>query len=167
LPEPGAPEPPVRIRLAERADAATILAMIRALAQYERLEHEMRVTCADIERDGFGERPCFECLLAEQAGQAVGFALFFPNYSTFEGRPGLYVEDLFVTEAARGRGIGRRLLAHLAALVVARHGRRLDLWVLEWNPARRFYEQLGLRPLADWLPYRLQGEGLRQLAAEA
>lgn len=120
------------IRPATAADAATIVRMIRPLAEYEHLSGEVRVTEADIRRDGFGPRPCFECLLAEIAGEPVGFALYLADYSTFAGRAGIFVEDLFVTEAARGRGIGRRQLARLAALAQERGASGLNLNVLDW-----------------------------------
>lgn len=156
----------ITIRAAVPADAATVVRLVRALAAYEDLLDRVRITEDDVLRDGFGDPPRFECLLAEVDGVAVGFALFFTNYSTFEGRPGLYVEDLFVEETARGRGIGGRLMARLAAIALARGCTRLDLAVLHWNPARDFYHRLGFRRLADWLPYRLAGGGLRGLAAE-
>jgi GNAT superfamily N-acetyltransferase len=156
----------VTIRAATAADAGTIVRLIRALAEFEKLADEVRITEADALRDGFGERPCFECLLAEVDGEAVGFALFFANYSTFEGRPGIFVEDLYVAETARGLGIGRQLLARLARLAVERGCPRLDLSVVHWNPARRFYDRLGFGPMTDWLSYRLAGAGLARLATE-
>jgi GNAT superfamily N-acetyltransferase len=154
------------IRAATVADAGTIVRLIRALAEFEKLADEVRITEADVLRDGFGERPCFECLLAEVDGEAVGFALFFANYSTFEGRPGIFVEDLYVAETARGLGIGRQLLARLARLAVERGCPRLDLSVLHWNPARGFYDRLGFLHMTDWLAYRLSGAGLTRLATE-
>jgi GNAT superfamily N-acetyltransferase len=154
------------IRAATVADAGTIVRLIRALAEFEKLADEVRITEADVLRDGFGERPCFECLLAEVHGEAVGFALFFANYSTFEGRPGIFVEDLYVAETARGLGIGRQLLARLARLAVERGCPRLDLSVLHWNPARGFYDRLGFLHMTDWLAYRLSGAGLTRLATE-
>jgi GNAT superfamily N-acetyltransferase len=156
----------VRIRPATAGDAATIVRMVRELADYEKLADQVRITEADVLRDGFGAHARFECLLAEVDGEAVAFALFFHNYSTFEGRPGIYLEDLHVTEAARGLGIGRRLIGRLAALALERGCRRLDLWALHWNPARDFYERLGFRRMDDWLPYRIDGEALRRLAEE-
>ena len=157
---------PVTIRSAEASDAATIVRLVRELADFEGLLDQVRLTEADVLRDGFGERPRFECLLAEVDGAAVGFALYFEDYSTFEGRPGIFVEDLYVAEAARGLGIGRRLLARLAQIAIERDCRRLDLMVLHWNPARGFYERLGFRHSADWLPYRVTGEALARLAGE-
>lgn len=155
------------IRAAAPADAGTILRLVRELAAFEGLSEKVRAAEADILRDGFGARPRFQCLLAEVGGQAVGFALYFYNYSTFEGRPGIYLEDLYVAEAVRGRNIGRRLMARLAAIAVEQDCRRIDLSMLHWNPARRFYEGLGLAQVADWLPFRLEGEALRRLAGQA
>ena len=157
---------PVTIRSAEASDAATIVRLVRELADFEGLLDQVRLTEADVLRDGFGERPRFECLLAEVDGAPVGFALYFEDYSTFEGRPGIFVEDLYVAEAARGLGIGQQLLARLAQVAIERDYRRLDLMVLHWNPARGFYERLGFRHSADWLPYRVTGEALARLAGE-
>jgi GNAT superfamily N-acetyltransferase len=154
----------LRIRPATRGDAATIVRLVRELAAYEKLADRVRISEADVLRDGFGARPWFECLLAELDGEAVAFALFFHNYSTFEGRPGIYLEDIHVTEAARGLGIGRRLTGRLAALALERGCRRLELSALHWNPARVFYERLGFRQMEDWLPYRIDGHALRRLA---
>lgn len=158
--------PSVTIRRAASSDAATIVRLIRALAAFEGLGDQVRITEDDVLRDGFGQRPCFECLLAEVDGAPVGFALFLENYSTFEGRPGIFVEDLYVAEAARGLGIGRQLLARLARIAVERDCPRLDLSVLHWNPARGFYDRLGFRHMADWLSYRLAGDALGRLAQE-
>jgi GNAT superfamily N-acetyltransferase len=157
----------VTIRAAVRADAATIVRLIRELARYEDLEHHVNATEADLLRDGFGPNPRFECLLAERAGDAIGFALFFHSYSTFEGRAGLYLEDLYVAERARGSGVGRRLMAALAAIALERGCARFDLSVLDWNPARDFYHRMGFAQTESWLPYRLQGAALEALAAEA
>ena len=156
----------VRLRAAQASDAATIVRLIRELAAYEKLLDRVRITEADVLRDGFGPRPCFECLLAESDGDTVAFALYMPEYSTFEGRSGIYVEDLFVTEAARGRGIGRMLLARLAAIARERGGTTLSLIVLHWNPAREFYHRLGFAEAEGWLPYRMTGAALERLAAE-
>jgi GNAT superfamily N-acetyltransferase len=158
--------PSVTIRRAGPSDAATIVRLVRELAAFEGLLDQVQLTAVDVLRDGFGERPRFECLLAEVDGVAVAFALYFEDYSTFEGRSGIFVEDLYVAEAARGRGVGRRLLARLAQIVVERDCRRLDLCVLHWNPARGFYERLGFRHSADWLPYRLTGDALARLAGQ-
>jgi GNAT superfamily N-acetyltransferase len=156
----------VTIRPATATDAATIVRMIRALADYEKLLDQVRIEEADVLRDGFGPRPCFECLLAESDGEALGFALYLGDYSTFEGRAGIFVEDLFVVEAARGRGVGRRLLARLAAIARERGASSLNLNVLDWNPARAFYRRLGFVEAKAWQPYRLSGAALERLAAE-
>lgn len=156
----------VVVRDATADDAGTIVALIRELAAYEKLEDQVRITEADVLRDGFGERRYFACLIAEVDGAPCGFALYFHNYSTFEGRPGIYVEDVFVRQSARGLGVGRQLMARLAAMALERDGRRLDLWVLHWNPARDFYRRLGFRHMDAWLPYRLDGADLARLAAE-
>ncbi|MHA1152588.1 MAG: GNAT family N-acetyltransferase [Alphaproteobacteria bacterium] len=155
-----------RIRMAGREDAATILSLIRELAAYEDLLDQVRASETDILRDGFGDTPRFECLLAEQGGGAVGFALFFHSYSTFEGRSCLYLEDLYVNERTRSLGLGRALMARLANLALARGCARLELAVLDWNPARAFYRRLGFDHNTDWLPYRLAGVRLEALAAE-
>lgn len=154
----------VVVRQARVEDAATIVGLVRELAAYEKLLDQVKISEEDVRRDGFGARPRFECLLAEVDGEATGFALFFENYSTFEGRAGIYVEDLFVREEARGQGIGRMLLVRLAAEVVRRGGRRLDLGVLHWNPARDFYHRLGFAHRNAWLPYRLEGDALTALS---
>jgi GNAT superfamily N-acetyltransferase len=156
----------VTIRHARAADAATIVRMIRALADYEQLLDQVRIEEADVLRDGFGPRPCFGCLLAEVEGEAVGFALYMTDYSTFAGRAGIFVEDLFVTEAARGQGVGRMLLARLATIAREQGGASLSLMVLDWNPARAFYHRLGFAEARTWLPYRMTGAALEQLAAE-
>ena len=155
------------IRPAEPDDAETILAMIRRLAAFEKAEHQVKATAEDLARDGWCDQPKFEALIAEVEGKPAGFALFFTNYSTWEGSPGLYVEDLYVDPDARGRGIGRLLVQAVARLVVARGYRRLDLAVLHWNPARAFYASLGVEHLEEWLPYRASGASLHRLAGSS
>jgi GNAT superfamily N-acetyltransferase len=157
----------IAIRAAGREDAGTLLRLIRELAVFERLADKVRASEADLLREGFGPRPRFEALLAEEDGRALGFALFFHNFSTFEGRSGIFLEDIFVVESARGRGVGRRLMARLAVIAAERGCARLDLSVLEWNPARRFYDRLGMTQMTGWLPYRLSGSDLARLADEA
>jgi len=159
-------DPAIAIRPAVAADVPALLALIRALAAYEKAEHAVKADAAQLLAEGFGPRPAFEALLAELDGKAVGFALFFHNFSTWEGRRGLYVEDLFVLEKARGHRLGERLLAACAAIAVERGCPRLDLAVLDWNPARGFYDRLGFVQLQEWLPYRLGGEALQRLAAK-
>ena len=165
------PVSPVSVRFATRADVPLILDFIEQLAAFEREPDAVRTTEADLLRDGFGDSPRFEALIAEVAGESgsvpVGFALFFPTYSTWEGRPSLYLEDLFVLESARRHGVGHALLAKLAAIAVERGWQRLDLQVLDWNPARKFYARLGLDHLREWLPYRVAGSALHALAAES
>jgi GNAT superfamily N-acetyltransferase len=155
------------IRAAGREDAGTLMRLVRELAEFERLAEKVRASEADLLREGFGPTPRFEALLAEEDRRAVGFALFFHNFSTFEGRTGIFLEDIYVVEGARGRGVGRQLMARLAAIAVERGCARLDLSVLEWNPARRFYDRLGMTQMTDWLGYRLTRPGLVRLAEEA
>lgn len=156
------------IRPAGPEDATTIVALVRALAVYENEPlTSVKLTPADVLRDGFGAEKRFEALIAELDGRPVGFALFFHNYSTWEGRAGLYVEDLFVLEEARGHGLGRQLITALAAIADARGCRRLDLNVLDWNPTRDFYHRLGIGHMKEWLPYRLTQPALAKLGAKA
>lgn len=156
------------IRPATAADLPVIERFIRALAEYEKLAHEVRFDAAVLAGHLFGERPMAEVLIAEDAGEAVGFALFFHSFSTFEGRPGIYLEDLFVLPEARGKGHGRALLAALAKAAVERGCARLDWQVLDWNePSKAFYRSLGARHGAGWEPFRLEGEALAALAGEA
>jgi GNAT superfamily N-acetyltransferase len=158
----------IAIRAAAEEDLPLILEFIRGLAEYERLPHECVADVPTLRRFLFGERPAAEVVFAELDGTVCGFALFFTNFSTFLGRPGIYLEDLFVRPEARGRGVGRALLAHLARMVVDREYGRLEWWVLDWNrDAIRFYEQLGARPMHEWTTYRLTGAPLHALAAEA
>ena len=142
--------------------------MVRELAIYER-EPPASVEAreSDYLRDCFGPARRCEVLIGEVDARVQGFALFFHNYSTWIGRAGIHVEDLFVREGARGQGLGRRLLAALALIALERGCRRLDLEVLDWNPARKLYEHLGFTRQSQWLPYRLAAEGIARLAAEA
>jgi GNAT superfamily N-acetyltransferase len=157
-----------RIRPAEEADVPLILRFIRELADYERLLHEVVATEERLRRTLFGPRPGAEVVIAEADGEPVGFALFFHNYSTFLAQPGLYLEDLYVRPEARGRGIGRALLAHLARLARERECGRLEWWVLDWNEeATRFYHSLGARPMDEWTVFRLTGDDLARLADES
>jgi GNAT superfamily N-acetyltransferase len=156
----------VTLRPAAADDIPTILELIRGLAEYERLAHEARATPELLREHGFGARPVFEAVLAEQGGQAVGFALYFFTFSTFEGRPTLYLEDLFVRPAARGTGIGRRLLVHLARVAVQRGCGRMEWSVLDWNPAREFYFKLGAVAKDDWTVFRMTPEAFGRLARE-
>ena len=155
----------VRIRAATRADVPVIAELIRALSRYEKLESEVTLTEARLDSALFGPRPYAETLLAEEDGRPAGFALFFHNFSSFLAKPGIYLEDLFVLESHRGKGIGRALLARLAALAVERECGRLEWSVLDWNKnAIGFYERLGARPNSGWTVYRLVGDALTALA---
>jgi GNAT superfamily N-acetyltransferase len=156
----------VTVRVATLADAPLILSFIRELADYERLLHEVEATEADIRRDLFGENPRSFCEIAEHDGQPVGFALWFYNYSTFRGRAGIYLEDLFVRPEARGVGAGKALLARLARRCVDADLGRLEWAVLNWNtPSIEFYDSLGASKKDDWTVRRLDGEALERLAA--
>lgn len=156
----------VAVRPATAADVPLVLDLIRGLAEYEQLAHEVRATEDGLRDALFGPQPGAEALIAEVHGTPVGFALFFHNFSTFLGRRGLYLEDLFVRPEYRGAGIGRRLLAEVAALAVARGCQRLEWSVLKWNaPAIGFYRALGAVPLDEWTTFRLAGDTLATLAA--
>ena len=158
--------PRIEIRFATAEDCALLLALIRALAEFERAPDAVVATEADLIRHGFGPDRQFEAILAFLDGEPAGVALFHSRFSTWLGQPCMYLEDLYVTEAARGRGIGRRLVARLAAIAVERGWGRIDFQVLEWNPARRFYERLGLGHVGEWLRYGGDEKALRRLAAE-
>lgn len=152
------------IRFADAADTAVILRFIRALAEYEKLEHECLADEASLRAQLFGPRPYAEVLLIEEDGAAHGFALFFHNFSTFLAKPGIYLEDLFVDPTQRGRGYGKALLAKLAGIAVERGCGRLEWSVLDWNkPSIDFYLSLGARPMDEWTVYRLDGEALEKL----
>ena len=155
----------VQVRSARREDCALVADLILELAAYERLAHEARASAADLEAALFGPAPRAFCELAEVDGEAVGFALWFYNFSTFVGRSGLYLEDLFVRPRARGRGAGLALLRSLARRCVAEDLGRMEWAVLDWNaPALAFYDALGSRSLDDWRLRRLAGEALERLA---
>ena len=155
------------IRPAAAADVPTIALLIRALSQYEKLEQEVTMTEDKLRASMFGPRPYAEAVLAEDDGQAVGFALFFHNYSTFLAQPGLYLEDLYVLDSQRGKGVGKALLAHLAKIAVERGCGRMEWAVLDWNvDAIGFYERLGAKSNSDWTVYRLTGDSLSRLAGQ-
>ena len=158
--------PDLAIRLATAEDVPTILGFIRALARYEKLEHEVVADETALRATLFGPRPASEVLLAELAGAAVGFALFFQSYSTFLAKPGLYLEDLFVNPEARGKGAGAALMSALARIAIDRDYGRFEWSVLDWNePALRFYASLGAAPQSEWTVQRLVGSPLAALAA--
>ena len=153
------------IRRGTRRDVPTIVALIRGLAEYERLVHEVEITPAQARRHGFGPRPYFETLICRRGRRPVGLALYFFTYSTFLGRPSLYLEDLFVLPEERGRGAGRALLRALGKVAMARGCGRMEWTVLDWNaPAIRFYRRIGARLHKEWIHTRLTGAPLRRLA---
>src|SRR4051794_20120491 len=156
------------IRPATRADVSTILAFIHALAAYERDPGAVVATQEDLLRDGFGDHPYYSCLIAEEDGAAAGFAFYFFDYSTWLGRPGLYLEDLFVHPEFRGRGIGKTLLQRVAAIAVEKGCPRMKWEVLDWNtPAVHFYAAMGAEFLDTWRNVRLSGNALQRLAEGA
>jgi GNAT superfamily N-acetyltransferase len=153
------------IRPATRADIPQILKFIRALAAYERAPEAVTATEADLERDGFGLNPFYFCLIAEHEGRSAGFAFYFFNYSTWLGRPGLYLEDLFIEPDLRGLGIGKALLERVAAIAVEKGCPRLQWAVLDWNtPAIEFYRAMGAEFMDEWRTVRVTGEALERLA---
>ncbi len=155
------------IRQARPGDAGLVLSFIRALAEYERLAHEVVATEADIEAALFGPSPRAFCDIAEWEGEPAGFALWFYNFSTFRGRHGIYLEDLFVQPEFRSKGIGRALLGHLAKRCMAEGLARLEWWVLDWNePALQVYRSIGAVPMDGWTVQRMTGEALQRLAEE-
>jgi GNAT superfamily N-acetyltransferase len=155
----------IDISPATPADVALILSLINELADYEKLRHESVATEASIHQALFGPKPYAEAVIARLGAEPAGFALFFHNFSTFLGKPGLYLEDLFVRPAYRGRALGKSLLSHLAALAVERGCGRFQWQVLDWNrPSREFYERLGAQADPAWVNYRMTGDALRRLA---
>jgi GNAT superfamily N-acetyltransferase len=162
---PADPAAPARLRPAAPADAVALVGLIGELAEFERLTHLMEVTPERLAAHLFGPRPAAEAVVAERDGRLVAFALYFANFSTFLGRPGLYLEDLYVQPQERGRGTGRALLEHLGALAVERGCGRFEWSVLDWNvDAIRFYEGMGATLLPDWRICRVAGDALRRYA---
>ncbi len=155
-----------QIRPATPTDVPAILQLITDLATYEREPDAVHATVAGLTETLFGPTPHAECVVAEHDGSVAGLALFFTNFSTWSGKPGLYLEDLYVSPSARGTGLGRALLQHLAALAVERGYARFEWSVLDWNePAIGFYKSLGARPMDEWTVFRLDGDALAKLAA--
>jgi GNAT superfamily N-acetyltransferase len=151
----------IGIEASKPDDVAEILRLIRGLAEYEKLLHKVVATEADLRDSLFGAQPAGECLIARADGRAIGLAIYFRNLSTFVGKPGLYLEDLFVEPAYRGKGIGGALLRAVARIAVDRGYARVDWSVLDWNaPAIRFYKSIGALPIDEWTIFRLQGEAL-------
>jgi GNAT superfamily N-acetyltransferase len=158
----------LEIRPATAADVPTILAFIKELADYERLSHEVVATQEDLHQWLFGNRPVAEVVIGEHHGIPVSYALFFYNFSTFLGKPGLYLEDLYVKPEYRHQGFGRTLLVYIAQIAKARNCSRFEWAVLNWNtPAIEMYEKLGAGPMKEWTVYRLSGEALDRLAGES
>lgn len=156
------------VRNATAADVAVLLRMIRALAEYEKLSHEVVATEAALREALFGAKPVAEAVLGYVGGEPVAFAVFFPTFSTFLAAPSLYLEDIFVEPGWRGRGLGKRLFAHVAATALERGCNRLEWAVLEWNaPAIEFYRSLGAEPREKWTVYRLDNVGLRRLVGSS
>jgi GNAT superfamily N-acetyltransferase len=159
-------EPPPTIRFAKPEDAPLVFAFIQGIAEYEKLSHELEATEDDIRRALSGDSPRVEVLLADWAGEPAAFALFFHNFSSFVGRRGLYLEDLYVKPEYRGRGLGRRLLLELVRLARERGCGRMEWIALDWNrPAIDFYEQLGARPMNEWVLFRLSAENINRLGS--
>lgn len=154
------------IRRAVASDVSLILDLIRALATYERAPDAVVATAADLLRDGFGAQPLFHCLIAEVDGAGVGFAFYFFNYSTWRGRPGIHLEDVFVRPEFRGRGIGKALVVRVAAVAVENQCARFQWEVLDWNQAAiDFYQSLGAIFMSEWRIMRVSGEALEALAS--
>ena len=157
----------LKIRPTTADDVPLILKFIRELAEYEKLAHSVVANEATLRDELFGTKPVAECVIAEYDGVAVGFALYFHNFSTFVGKRGLYLEDLFVKPEMRGQGIGKALLVYLAQLAQARNCGRFEWAVLDWNePSINFYKSLGAEPMNEWTVYRLTGETLDALASK-
>ncbi len=155
------------IRHATLQDCPTILGFITELAIYEKLEHQVVATCETLEETLFGPKPYAQCVIAEFQGNAVGYALFFNNFSTFTGRPGIYLEDLYVQPPMRGKGFGKSLLAYLAKLAVDSNFTRVEWSVLDWNePSIQFYRSIGAKPMDEWTVQRLDGKELHAFAKE-
>ncbi len=156
----------IHIRRATPLDVPIILTFIRELATYEKLADQVVATEDDMHVALFGEQPVIEAVIATKDDEPVGYALFFPTFSTFLGKPGMYLEDIYVRPAARGLGIGRKLLEHLARVTVQRGWGRLEWSVLDWNePSIAFYKKLGAKPMDEWTVFRLTGEELKTLAS--
>ncbi len=155
----------ISYRIAEKKDIPVIHRFIVELARYEKMENEVVGTKESLEKTLFGEHPYAEVVLAEANGKQAGFVLFFHNYSTFLAKPGIYIEDLYVMPQYRGKGLGKGLLSYIASLAVERGCGRVEWWVLNWNPARKFYDSIGATAMNEWIVYRLTGDRLNELAS--
>lgn len=159
--------PDFQIRHANVDDCATILGFIKELAEYEKLSHEVVATIATLEETLFGDPAYAQVIIAEHQGAAVGYALFFHNFSTFTGRPGIYLEDLYVQPQCRGKGFGKSLLSYIAKLAVDKRCTRVEWSVLDWNePSIQFYRSIGALPMDEWTVQRLDGKALTEFAGE-
>jgi len=156
----------IAVRFATADDAGLLLEFVRELAAYEKAPDAVVASEEDLRRHGFGPQPRFEALIASLDRKPAGMALFYPDFSTWRGQPGIWLEDIFVREWARRHGVGRRLIARLAAIAIERDWAALHFNVLDWNPARGFYERLGLKARDEWLPHGATGDALARLAAE-
>ena len=157
--------PDIILRIAVENDVPVILNFIKALADYEKLSHEVAADENQLKKTLFGERKIAEVIIAEYKNQPAGFALFFHNYSTFLGKPGIYLEDLFVNPELRGKGIGKILLSYLGQLAIERDCGRIEWAVLDWNePSINFYKNLGAKPMDEWTVFRVTGDGINNLA---
>lgn len=155
------------IRKANVSDVSIILGFIRELAEYEKLLDQVVATEESLKETLFGKKPFAEVIIGEVNSQPVAFAIFFHNYSTFLGKPGLYLEDLYVKQEWRGHGFGKIMLSYLAKIAVERNCGRMEWWVLDWNePAIEFYKKIGARPMSEWTVQRLEGDSLKKLAKE-
>jgi len=154
----------IAYRLAEEKDIPMILWFIRELAQYERLEHEVSADEDSLRKSLFGARPYAEVIFVTADEEEAGFVLFFHNYSTFLGKPGIYIEDLYVRPEYRGKGLGKGLLKYISRLALDRNCGRVEWWVLNWNPAVKFYESIGAKAMSEWIVFRLTGDKLSELS---
>ncbi len=158
-------KPDIKLRIAEEKDVAVILNFIKELAEYEKLSHEVNANEELLRKTLFGDKKFAEVIIAEYKNEPAGFALFFHNYSTFLGKPGIYLEDLFVKVDLRGKGIGKILLAYLGKLAVERDCGRIEWAVLDWNePSINFYKNLGAKPMDEWTVFRVAGDSIKNLA---
>jgi len=156
----------IRIREARVEDVPVIMRFIRDIAEFEKLSGEVVATEQVITESLFGERPAARVVLADIEGEPAGFAVYFFNFSTFVGRPGIYLEDIFVSEEKRGMGVGEAMMRYLANIARTEKCGRVEWAVLDWNPARSFYEKLGAEPMSDWVLYRISGAELEKLGGE-